>query len=447
MREAASGERARKTVFCLTMGCSKNSVDSERITGVLRQAGYDIVPEAAGSDVCLINTCGFIRPAVEENIEGILDMVDLKSSGGTGRVVVAGCLVNRYGANALGKEIPDVDGWTANDDYGAILRAVSGDPARTALDCSRRFSLPGTPKHVRYLKLSEGCDRHCAYCAIPSIRGALRSGAVDEIVSEAVELAADGARELCLVAQDLTAYGRDMGVKDGLLKLLDALEPSLPGDVWLRLLYLQPDGVDKKLLERVASGRILPYLDIPVQHSSRKVLSLMGRPGSYEALLGKFRLAREINPDFALRTTCMVGFPGEGREDFDGLLRFLDEARLDRVGAFAFSPEEGTPAASMPGQVAPRTKRSRLDKLMELQEGISLSRQELFLGRTLDVMIDEPARDGIAEGRSFREAPEADGLIEIRGARDGLAPGDVIKAVVTEVMEHDMIALEASCNV
>jgi ribosomal protein S12 methylthiotransferase len=271
---------------------------------------------------------------------------------------------------------------------------------------------------------------------------------VGEIVSEAAGLADDGAREICLVAQDLTAYGRDLGERNGLLKLLDGLESSLPPGVWLRLLYLQPDGVDEKLLERVASGRIiLPYLDIPVQHASGKVLSLMGRPGSYEALLGKFRLAREINPDFALRTTCMGGFPGEGREDFEELLRFLGEARLDRVGAFAFSPEEGTPAASMPRQVAPRTKKSRLDKLMALQEGISLSRQELFLGRTIDVMIDTPPKDGIAEGRSFREAPEADGLIEIRGAREGLAPGDVIKAVVTEVMEHDMIAREAACNV
>jgi ribosomal protein S12 methylthiotransferase len=430
------------------MGCSKNSVDSEKITGALRWAGYDIVPEAAGSDVCLINTCGFIRPAVEENIEGILDMVNLKSSGRTGRVVVVGCLVNRYGAHVLEKEIPDVDAWAGNDDYGAILRAVSGDPARVAPDCSQRFSLPGASRHVRYLKLSEGCDRRCAYCAIPSIRGALRSSPMGEIVSEAVGLVGEGAKELCLVAQDLTAYGSDLGIRDGLLKLLDALESSLPGGVWMRLLYLQPDGVSKELLERVASGgKVLPYLDIPVQHASRKVLSLMGRPGNYEALLGKFRLAREINPDFALRTTCMVGFPGEGRGDFDELLRFLGEARLDRVGAFAFSPEEGTPAASMPGQVAPRTKRSRLDRLMALQEGISLSRQESFLGRTLDVMIDSPAKGGVAEGRSFREAPEVDGLIEIREARGSLAPGDVIKAVVTGAMEHDMIASEAACNV
>jgi ribosomal protein S12 methylthiotransferase len=424
------------------MGCSKNSVDSEKMAGVLESAGCDIVNEAAGSDICLINTCGFIRPAVEENIESILDMVDLKSGGGTGRVVVVGCLVNRYGAGVLEKEIPDVDAWAGSEDYDAILRAVCGDEAPAASDTSSRLSLPGAPKHVRYLKLSEGCDRRCSFCAIPSIRGGLRSAPMDAVVAEAVSLVQDGARELCLVAQDLTAYGRDLGARDALLKLLDALESSLPRDIWLRLLYLQPDGVDKKLLERAASGRVLPYLDIPIQHASGNVLSLMNRPGSYEDLLGKFKLAREIRPDFALRVTCMVGFPGETGEDFDVLLRFLDEARPDRAGAFIFSPEEGTPAADLPRQVDSRTKRSRLNKLMALQEEISLSRQELFLGRTIDVMIDA-ARGGTAEGRSFREAPEVDGLIEIREARGDLRPGDVIRAVVTGALEHDMIAVEA----
>jgi ribosomal protein S12 methylthiotransferase len=426
------------------MGCSKNRVDSEKIAGVLRSAGCDIVPEAAGSDICLVNTCGFIRSAVEENIESILDMVDLKLNGGTGRVVVVGCLVGRYGASVLGKEVPDVDAWAASEDYDAVLKAVCPDEAVEA-DCSSRLPLPGALKHVRYLKISEGCDRRCSYCAIPLIRGGLRSAAADAVVAEAAGLVQDGAKELCLVAQDLTAYGRDHGAKDGLIELLDALESSLPRDVWLRPLYLQPDGVDKKLLERVASGRVLPYLDMPIQHASRNVLSLMNRPGSYDDLLGKFKLAREIRPDFALRTTCMVGFPGETKEDFDELLRFLDEARLDRAGAFIFSPEEGTPAADLPRRVDSRTKKSRLNKLMALQEGISLGRQELFLGRTIDVMIDA-VRGGIAEGRSFREAPEVDGLIEIRGARDDLCPGDVIKAVITDALEHDMIAAEAPAD-
>ena len=433
----------RKTVFCLTMGCSKNKVDSEKIAGLLQSAVCEIVPEAHGADVCLINTCGFIRPAVEENVVSILDMTGMKASGVTGRVVVSGCLVNRYGAEILGHEIPEVDAWARGEDYDALLRAVLGETAPLAGSCAPRLSLPGSQKHVRYLKLSEGCDRRCAYCAIPLIKGSLRSLALDAAVSEALALASDGAKEICLVAQDLTAYGRDLGMKDGLIKLLDALESSLPRDMWIRLLYLQPDGVDRKLMERVASGGALPYLDMPVQHASEKILSSMNRPGSYEGLLGKFRLAREIRPDFALRTTCMVGFPGETKEDFDMLVRFLSEAEPDRVGAFAFSPEEGTPAENMPCQVRERTKKSRLDKLMAVQEGISLGRQALFLGRELEVMIDVTGPGG-AEGRSFREAPDADGLIEIRGASASLCPGDRIRAVITDVSEHDMIAQEVS---
>jgi ribosomal protein S12 methylthiotransferase len=424
------------------MGCSKNKVDSEKIAGLLQSAGCVVVPEAHGADVCIINTCGFIRPAVEENIGSILDMAGLKASGGTKRVVVSGCLVNRYGAEVLENEIPEVDAWARSEDYDALLRAVLGDGAPAASGCVQRRVLPGSQKHVRYLKLSEGCDKRCAYCAIPLIKGSLRSLTMEAAVSEAESLAEDGAKEICLVAQDLTAYGMDLGIKDALIKLLGALESSLPKDIWIRLLYLQPDGVSKKLIERVAAGSALPYLDIPIQHASGKILSLMNRLGSYEGLLGKFMLAREIRPDFALRTTCMVGFPGETEEDFDLLLRFLAEACLDRVGAFIFSPEDGTPAARMPRQVNARTKKSRLNKLMALQEGISLERQELFLGHELDVMLDTGVRGGVAEGRSFREAPEADGLIEIRGARSGMSPGDRIRVVITGVSEHDMSARE-----
>jgi ribosomal protein S12 methylthiotransferase len=424
------------------MGCSKNKVDSERIAGLLQSAGCEIVPEAYGADVCLINTCGFIRQAVEENIGSILDMAGLKAKGQTKRVVVSGCLVNRYGAAVLENEVPEVDAWARSEDYDALLRAVLGDGAPSANGCVQRCLLPGSQKHVRYLKLSEGCDRRCAYCAIPMIKGGLRSLTLEAAVSEAESLAGEGAQEICLVAQDLTAYGRDLGIRDALIKLLDALWSSLPKDIWIRLLYLQPDGVGRKLIERVAEGGALPYLDIPIQHASERVLSLMNRPGSYEGLLGKFRLAREIRPDFALRTTCMVGFPGETKEDFDTLFRFLAEAELDRVGAFIFSPEDGTPAAGMPRQVDARTKKSRLNKLMALQEGISLERQELFLGHELDVMLDTGVSGGIAEGRSFREAPEADGLIEICGARDGMSPGDRIRALITGISEHDMSARE-----
>ncbi|MDR3254911.1 MAG: 30S ribosomal protein S12 methylthiotransferase RimO [Synergistaceae bacterium] len=430
-----------KSVYCLSLGCAKNGVDSERIAGFLRGAGYEIAAEADGAEICLVNTCGFIRSAVEENIDVILDLAGMKAAGRTKRIAVVGCLINRYGAEELAKNIPEVDCWVKSEDYDGILSAVGAAPERA--DTPGRMLLPASPSHLAYLKISEGCDKRCSYCIIPSIRGSLRSVPLVDLVSEAEGLVSRGASEICLVGQDLTAYGADLGINDALIKLLDALETSLPSDVWLRLLYLQPSGVGVKLLERVASGRlVLPYLDMPIQHASDRVLSLMNRGETYESLLELFKKAREIRPDFALRTTCMVGFPGEKREDFEILLRFLREAELDRVGAFAFSPEDGTPAAKMPDQVTERTKKSRLGRLMSVQEEVSLARQSLYLGREIDVLIDSAPLEGLAEGRSFREAPEVDGLIEIQGARSDLRVGERIRAIVTDVTEHDMIAAE-----
>jgi ribosomal protein S12 methylthiotransferase len=427
----------------MSLGCSKNTVDSERIAGILSGAGYEMTRDAAGADVCVLNTCGFIRSAVEENIDAILDAVRLKSEGSTGRIIVAGCLVNRYGAEELGKNIPEVDYWVKSEDHESILRAAGcEEPALAA--CGRRSLLPGATAHVRYLKLSEGCNNRCSYCAIPGIRGGLRSVPLAALVSEAEDLAEEGAAEICLVAQDLSAYGRDFGEDGALVKLLDALEASLPPDVWLRLLYLQPNGVDRRLMGRVAGGRqTLPYLDMPIQHASPRILSMMNRRADYDSLLNVFKTAREILPDFALRTTCMVGFPGEKKEDFELLLRFLDEAALDRVGVFAFSPEEGTAAADMPDRVSKKTKMSRMSRLMALQEEISLGRQRLFLGKELEVLIDTAPAAGIAEGRSFREAPEVDGVIEIHGARAGLRAGEKITARIEDAFEHDMAAVEA----
>ncbi|MDR3333177.1 MAG: 30S ribosomal protein S12 methylthiotransferase RimO [Synergistaceae bacterium] len=430
----------RGTAYLLSMGCSKNTVDSERFAGTLRDAGYEIVPGADGAEICLVNTCGFLREAVEENIAAILDIVDLKSSGAVGRIAVVGCLVNRYGE--LGSEIPEVDFWGRCEDYVSLLRSMSREDAAGEVSLNRE-PLPGALSHVRYLKISEGCDNRCSYCAIPSIRGGLRSEPISSVVGEANFLVESGAKELCLVGQDLTAYGRDHGKDNALLELLDALESSLPKSVWIRLLYLQPDRVDTRLLERMASGGlVLPYLDMPVQHSSPRVLAAMNRESDREKLMSAFKAARKITPDFALRTTCMVGFPGEKKEDFDDLLRFLEEASLDRVGAFSFSPEEETKAASMPDQTPRRTKLSRLGRLMSLQESISLARGNLFVGREMDVLIDAILEPGVAEGRSFREAPEVDGVIEIRNTRPDTKPGDSVRVIVTDAFEHDLIARE-----
>lgn len=430
------------TAFCLSLGCFKNQVDSERIVGVLREAGYEIVASPNGAEVCVVNTCGFLRSAVEENIAAILDLAEIKEQGETARIGVVGCLVNRYGDDLV-RDLPEVDFWARSEDYGVLAAAVS--PAAQPLAGQLlRVRMPGTPAHVRYLKLAEGCDNRCAYCAIPNIRGALHSTPIARLVAEAHSLVTEGAREICLVAQDLTAYASDLGQPDGLIALLDALESSLPQDIWLRLLYLQPRGVTRELIERVANGRqILPYLDMPIQHASASVLRAMNRDEDIERHYGLLRLAREIRPDFALRTTCMVGFPGETRADFDALLRFIEKAAYDRLGAFVFSPEEGTTAAGLAGKVARKTQQSRLNRLMELQEGISLDRQTLFVGRQLDVVVDKALTetDGIMEGRSFREAPEVDGIVEIQPAAPH-APGDIVRVSVTDACCHDLFAKE-----
>jgi ribosomal protein S12 methylthiotransferase len=408
---------------------------------MLQNAGFTIVPNAADADVAIVNTCGFIRSAVEENISAILDLVEMKSAGGLKKVGVVGCLVSRYG-DEMERGIPEVDFWARCDENDAILSGVSLGPAAPGGGCpTGRHLLPGTAKHVRYLKISEGCDNRCSYCTIPSIKGALRSRPMGEIAGEAVCLARDGAREICLVAQDLTAYGDDLGGGVSLTTLLDELEGALSPDVWLRLFYLHPYRVGRCLLERVANGRqVLPYLDIPIQHSSTRVLGLMNRSAGADNLNRVFEMARAIRPDFALRTTCMVGFPGESRADFDELLRFVERIGFDRLGAFAFSPEEGTPALGLPGQVPERTKKARLARLMSLQEDISLSRQSLFVGREMDAVIDSIDEHGRAEGRSYREAPEVDGVIEFDAGERDLKAGDRVRLLITGAFEHDLAA-------
>lgn len=428
-------------IYCLSLGCAKNRVDSECLAGELKRAGHELVDSVENAEIGIVNTCGFIRPAVEESVGAILELEELKLEGRLKKIGVVGCLVNRYGEE-LTKDLRSVDFWAESEDWDAVLESLGGSKS-----CGRRRAqLPSSQPFTRYLKISEGCDNRCTYCKIPDIRGGLRSLPVNTIVNEAVQLVSEGARELCVVGQDLTAYGMDMGGSAGLTELLDALETSLPKDIWIRLLYLHPARVTRKLLERVAGGaQILPYLDIPVQHADAGVLAAMNRGGSEKELLAIFNAAREIRDDFALRTTCMVGFPGEGRKEFSSLMGFVKKARFDRMGAFTFFAEEGTAAAGMERRVAPATQARRLEKLMALQEEISAERQQLFVGKTLDVLVEriEPEY-GFAEGRSFREAPEVDGIIEIRGFRKDLKAGDMIKVRMTGALAHDMVGEEVA---
>ncbi|MCE5202561.1 MAG: 30S ribosomal protein S12 methylthiotransferase RimO [Synergistaceae bacterium] len=427
-------------IYCLSLGCPKNRVDSECLAGELCRAGHEIVDNVESADVGIVNTCGFIRPAVEESVEAILDLEQLKLEGKLKKVGVVGCLVNRYDGDLV-KEMPGIDFWAQSESWGEVVRSLGGSPA----DGRCRLSLPSTSKFTRYLKISEGCDNNCAYCMIPSIRGGLRSLSMDTIIREAEQLVREGAKELCVIGQDLTAYGTDEGRRrSSLIDLLDTLESSLPRDIWIRLLYLHPSRVTPKLLERVANGRqILPYLDIPVQHGDRRILAAMNRGINEDELISLFKTARDIDSDFALRTTLMVGFPGEKKSHFNNMMKFVENVRFDRMGAFSFYPEEGTKAALMAGQVSDATKKKRLGMLMALQEEISFERQQLFIGREMDVLVENvDIADGFAEGRSFREAPEVDGLIEIRNIRTDVKEGDIIKVCMTEAMPHDMVGEE-----
>jgi len=426
-------------VFCLSLGCAKNRVDSECLAGELQRAGHILVDDVESADVGIVNTCGFIQPASEESIAAILDLEQLKNEGKLKKIGVVGCLVNRY-SDDLVKEMPSVDFWARSEDWSSVIKSMGGVPVNGRC----RTSLPSSSKFTRYLKISEGCGNKCTYCAIPGIRGGLRSLSMETLISEADQLVKEGAVELCVVGQDLTVYGTDLYGKDSLIDLIDELESALPKNIWIRLLYLHPSRITKKLLERVASGKqVLPYLDIPIQHADPYILSAMNRKISPDELGSIFTAARSINEDFVLRTTCMVGFPGEKKAHFDNLLDFVSKTRFDRMGAFAFFPEEGTEAEKMDDQVPDTVKQKRLKKLMALQEEISMERQLLFEGRVMDVLVERIDREAsFAEGRSFREAPEVDGLVEIRNISQMIKEGDIVKVRMTEAMPHDMVGEE-----
>ena len=426
-------------VFCLSLGCAKNRVDSECLAGELRRAGHTLVDDVGSADVGIVNTCGFIQPASEESIAAILDLEQLKKEGKLKKIGVVGCLVNRYSDDLI-KEMPSVDFWARSEDWSSVIKSMGGVP----VDGRCRTSLPSSSKFTRYLKISEGCGNKCTYCAIPGIRGGLRSLSMDALIGEADQLVKEGAVELCVVGQDLTVYGTDLYGKESLIDLIDELESALPKNIWIRLLYLHPSRITKKLLERVAAGKqVLPYLDIPIQHADPYILSAMNRKISPDELGAIFTAARSINEDFALRTTCMVGFPGEKKAHFDNLLDFVSKTRFDRMGAFAFFPEEGTEAEKMDDQVPETVKQKRLKKLMAVQEEISMERQLLFEGRVMDVLVERIDRDAFfAEGRSFREAPEVDGLVEIRNISQIIKEGDIVKVRMTEAMPHDMVGEE-----
>lgn len=437
-----------KKLCLVSLGCPKNLVDSEVMLGLLEQDGYAVCPDPKDADLLVVNTCGFIQSAVEEAIDEILHLSRIKESNPQARLVVTGCLVQRYGEE-LREELPEVDLFIGVDGFqniGAILRdATIGKrgihlaPPLFIMDSSlpRRIS---TPAHRAYLKISEGCSNRCSYCLIPSIRGPLRSRPLDDLVIEAKKLGDEGVRELTLVGQDVTAYGIDLANKQANLPgLLTALLQNSTID-WFRLLYLYPNRITDELLALMAGEKkVLNYLDIPLQHVSSHILKKMNRPfnrAQIDSLLE--RIYKKV-PTAAIRTTFIVGFPGEKESDVEEIADFLKTYRLNNVGIFPYSNEEGCAAEHFPDQCSEDEKQERYDYLMELQSEISLSKNREYVGRTLPVLVEGISRESelLLEGRTEFQAPEIDGCVYITDGR--CRQGDIVNVTITEAHPYDLV--------
>ncbi|MFC5861971.1 30S ribosomal protein S12 methylthiotransferase RimO [Acidicapsa dinghuensis] len=489
------------SVGFVSLGCPKNLVDSEVMMGLLDRAGARLTPRAEDAEILVVNTCSFIDSAKQESVNAILEMARLKTEGSAKRLIVAGCLVERY-RDEIQKNIPEVDAVVGTGELESILEAaglnrpapiqnpspfniLSGsqlvDRASSAVnkhsrpegdlrESQGRFSredwqgaiaqLPNylytdetprilsTPRSSAYIKIAEGCDHPCGFCIIPQLRGKFRSRRFESVVAEAENLVRQGVREITLIGQDTTCYGEDLGLKDGLAQLLDTLATRLPdsGDFkWLRFLYAYPNKVTHNLLETIARhDNIASYLDVPLQHASPSVLKRMKRGGSPEIFMRLIEKARSIVPNIVLRSTFIVGFPGETDEEFNELHTFLAEAKLDWVGAFPYSDEEGSAAFSLDQKVPKRTIESRRKRLMKLQQTISAGRQLHWLGKQMDVLVEGPSDETelLWQGRTQMHAPEIDGKVLINdfGPHKDLIPGTFYRCEITESHHYDVVA-------
>ncbi len=435
----------------VSLGCSKNQLDTEVMLHELLAAGYEITPDETEADVVVINTCAFIESAKKEAIDNILDIAWLKKHKDLKAIVVTGCLVERYREEVL-TELPEVDAILGVGSIHNIAEAVS-EALACAKDKKRKkyasfedkntVRLGGdrvltTPEFYSYLKIAEGCDNRCTYCAIPSIRGRFRSRPMEDLVAEAKDLASLGVRELNIIAQDITRYGQDLYGGYRLPELLTRLtaETDIP---WLRLLYCYPDKITDELLAVLANNeRVLPYIDLPLQHISDPVLRAMNRHGDSATIRAVVKKLRGAVPGLTLRTTFIVGFPGETEADFEALCRFVEETRFERMGVFTYSAEEGTPAAAMPGQIDEQTKQDRLDILMKLQMGITAAQNEKKIGSTVRVLVED--YDPVSEahfGRSAADAPDIDGKIYFKSEKR-VAPGSFVDVKVRRVVDYDL---------
>lgn len=420
----------------ISLGCAKNQVDTQTMLGYLKAAGHTFTGEPEKADVLIVNTCGFITPAKEESIDAIFEMAKYKVIGRCRLLVVTGCLSERY-RKELTAEMPEVDLFLGVREYEKLPGLIA---EKLELPCSpviKPERLLVTPPYRAYLRIGDGCNNRCAYCAIPLIRGDLKSTPLEALVDEAKALADMGVTELSVIAQDTSGYGKDLYGEPRLIPLLKELD-RIDGLRWVRLLYTYPDTVTPALLDTLAEGKkLVPYLDMPLQHCNDEILRRMHRRGSKAHIESVLDHIRKHYPDFTLRTTMMVGFPGETDAQFEELMQFLRDYPFDRVGAFAFSPEEGTAAESMPDQIADEVKEARLTALMEQQQAISAECNERWIGRELLMLVEEAGMDG-TYGRTIREAPDADGTVCIAPSYRH-EPGQYIPVRLTKADAYDMI--------
>ena len=435
----------------VSLGCDKNLVDSEEMLGLLTRKGFEIVDDETLAEVIIINTCGFINDAKEESVNTILEMAEYKKAGSCKALIVTGCMAQRY-KNEITEEVPEVDavlGTTSYEDiYRAIQEAMDGKQFQEfkSIDylpesLGRRVLTTGG--HFGYLKIAEGCDKHCTYCIIPKLRGKFRSVPMERLLTQAREMAEEGVKELILVAQETTVYGTDIYGKKSLHVLLKEL-CKISGIRWIRVLYCYPEEIYDELIQTMKEEKkICHYLDLPIQHASDRILKRMGRRTTRAELVDIVNKLRGEIPDIVLRTTLITGFPGETEEDHEELMEFVDEMEFDRLGVFTYSPEEDTPAAGMPDQIPEEIKEERRDEIMELQQEISYDKGTDRIGQELLVMIEGKVADESAYiGRTYGDAPKVDGYIFVQTG-ELLMTGDFAKVRVTGALEYDLIGVLA----
>ena len=436
-------------ILFISLGCDKNLADSEEMLGLLTAGGHEITDDETQADAIVINTCCFIKDAKEESVETILEMAEYKKTGSCHALIVTGCMAQRYQKEII-EEVPEVDAVLGTTSYGDIVKALEEAVAGNHFEEFRDIDyLPDTGSkrvlttggHFGYLKIAEGCDKHCTYCIIPKLRGKFRSIPMERLIAQAEDMAEQGVKELILVAQETTVYGKDLYGKKSLHILLKKL-CEIRGIRWIRILYCYPEEIYDELIETIRDEKkICHYLDIPIQHASDRILKRMGRRTSKQELIDIVGKLRKEIPDIVLRTTLITGFPGETEEDHEELKEFVDEMEFDRLGVFTYSPEENTPAAEMADQVPEEVKEERRDELMELQQEISYDRGQDRIGQELLVMIEGKVADESAYiGRTYGDAPKVDGYIFVQTG-ELLMTGDFAKVRVTGALEYDLIGV------